>query len=196
MILRENPRVVSLERKLREARAQLHEALAEAVRGEVRDYAFETLDGPVTLFALFRDKRDLFVIHNMGSTCPQCTMWADGFNGLYAHIADRAACVVASPDAPETQATFAASRGWRFPMISTNGTTFAADMGFADAAGRMLPGVSVFQKQGGRIVRVSASGFDAGEAFGCPIWHLFGLLPEGVDGWKPKISYESAPRPE
>jgi len=42
-----------------------------------------------------------------------------------------------------------------------------------------------------RIVRVSASGFDAGEAFCCPIWHLFGLLPEGADGWKPKISYGS-----
>jgi predicted dithiol-disulfide oxidoreductase (DUF899 family) len=191
MILRETAHIISLEKKLKQARAELHKALAETAHGEVRDYVFATIKGTMKLSALFGDKRDLFVIHNMGAGCPQCTMWADGFNGLYPHFVDRASCAVASPDAPEKQVAFAASRGWRFQMVSTDGTTFAADMGFADAAGRTLPGVSVFRKQGARIVRVSAGGFDAGEAFCCPIWYLFGLLPEGVDGWKPKITYGS-----
>jgi hypothetical protein len=53
----------------------------------------------------------------------------------------------------------------------------------------MLPGVSVFRKDGAKIMRVSASGFDAGEAFCSPVWHFMDLLPEGVDGWRPKISY-------
>jgi len=189
MILRQTARIVSLEKKLRETRLALHEALTEAVRGEVRDYPFDTRDGPVSLSTLFADKRDLFMVHNMGTTCPQCTMWADGFNGFYPHLASRAAVVVVSPDPPARQAEFAASRGWRFPMASVADKAFAADMGFADATGRMLPGVSVFQKDGTKILRVSASGFDAGEAFSSPVWHFLDLLPEGVDGWRPKITY-------
>jgi len=189
MILRETARIVSLERKLREARLALQEALAETVRGEVRDYAFENGRGPVSLSQLFAGKRDLFMIHNMETTCPQCTMWADGFNGFYPHLASRAGVVVVSPDPPKLQAEFAASRGWRFPMASATDKAFASDMGFADAAGRMLPGVSVFRKEGEKIVRVSASGFDAGEAFSSPVWHFLDLLPEGADGWRPKITY-------
>ena len=42
-------------------------------------------------------KRDLIVIHNMGASCPYCTLWADGFNGIYDHLADRAAFVALQP---------------------------------------------------------------------------------------------------
>ena len=57
-------------------------------------------------------------------------MWADGFNGVYEHLASRAAFVVASPNPVETQKQFAASRGWRFPMVSYEGSPFAEDMGY------------------------------------------------------------------
>jgi len=184
----DNPRVVELRTKFQEARAELQKALAEDARGEVKDYVFGTLKGPVTLSELFGDKRDLFVIHNMGQGCNSCTMWADGFNGLYPHIADRASFVVTSPEAPEVQAAFAASRGWVFPMASGQGNTFAADMGFTNAAGRPMPGVSAFQMQDGKIVRVSAGNFNDGDEF-CATWRLFDLLPEGADGWRPKKSY-------
>jgi predicted dithiol-disulfide oxidoreductase (DUF899 family) len=115
-------------------------------------------------------------------------MWADGFNGLYPHISDRASFVVSSPDAPEAQQGFAASRGWVFPMVSTQGTRFAADMGFENAAGRAMPGVSAFQKHDGKIVRVSAASFNQGDDY-CTVWRLFDMLPEGVDSWQPKKSY-------
>ncbi len=188
MMLRDNARVKSLQTKLYQVRTELQQALAEAAGGEVRDYEFATLKGPVKLSTLFGNKRDLFVIHNMGVTCPNCTMWADGFNGLYPHIADRAAFVVASPEAPEQQAQFANSRGWRFPMVSDTDKTFATDMGFTDAKGGAQPGVSAFQKDGGKIVRVSASSFNPQDDF-CPVWHLFDLLPEGADGWQAKFRY-------
>lgn len=191
MSFRDNPRIVSLEKKLKETREQLHAALAEAAGCEAPDHEFATREGRIRLSALFGAKRDLFVIHNMGRTCPQCTMWADGFNGFYPHIADRAAAVVTSPDSPDMIAAFAAGRGWRFPVVCDEGGTFAAAMGFVDAAGRVLPGVSVLRREGGRIVRVSASGFDAGLAFGSPVWHLLALLPGGVDGWRPKVDYSA-----
>ncbi len=183
-----SPRVVDARARFLEARADLHKAMAEAAQGEVKDYAFATRNGPVTLSSLFGKKRDLFVIHNMGVSCNSCTMWADGFNGFYPHVADRAAFVVSSPDMPETQAEFAASRGWKFPMVSTQGNTFAADMGFANAAGKPMPGVSAFQKQDGKIARASASGFNDSDEF-CPVWRLFDLLPEGPDGWRPQKAY-------
>ncbi len=107
--------------QIAEIRGRMREAQASVEPEPVRDYEFTTPDGPVRLSQLFGDKRDLFVIHNMGRSCPACTLWADGFNGSYPHIADRAAFVVSSPDSPDVQRAFAASRGWRFPMVSHQG---------------------------------------------------------------------------
>jgi predicted dithiol-disulfide oxidoreductase (DUF899 family) len=115
---------------------------------EVLDYAFATPQGPICLSDLFGPRRDLIVIHNMGASCPYCTLWADGYNGIYPHLAERAAFVVSSPDAPDVQQAFAAGRGWRFPMVSHLATTFAADMGYRSESGGWLPGVSVFKKDG------------------------------------------------
>lgn len=185
---RQSARIIDLQRKVQSARSELRKALAEEAHGEVSDYGFDTLKGPVTLSRLFGSKRDLFVIHNMGTHCASCTMWADGFNGLYPHISDRAAFVVTSPDAPAVQEECAASRGWAFPMVSAKGTRFFADMGFENAAGRPMPGISAFQMQEGKIIRVSAAGFDTGDDY-CTVWRLFDLLPEGVDGWRAKQAY-------
>jgi len=142
---------------------------------------------------MFDGGRDLFVIHNMGVMCPNCTLWADGFNGLYPHIAQRAAFFVSSPDPPETQAAFAQKRGWKFPMVSHAGTSFAADMGFVDDKGKSLPGISAFQRDGAKIVRVSATGMAPGELVSSTIWHLLAMLPEGADGWRPEIGEPSIP---
>lgn len=188
MNLREAPRIVELRSRLVETRNELRAALAETARTDVGDYVFQTLTGPVMLKALFGGRRDLFVVHNMGTGCNSCTMWADGLNGFYPHISDRAALVVASPDLPAVQAEFAASRGWRFPMVSTKGTTFSADMGFATASGGPMPGVSAFQLKDGKVTRASASPFDDYDDF-CMAWRFFDLLPEGANGWRPKRSY-------
>lgn len=62
-----------------------------------------------------------------------CLLHAVGgrLSGLYPHLKQRAAFVVASPDKPETQAKFAASRGWRFPIVSDKAAALAARMGYA-----------------------------------------------------------------
>jgi predicted dithiol-disulfide oxidoreductase (DUF899 family) len=187
-MMQDSARIATLRTRFQQARTELQEALAEKAHGEVSDYTFATLNGPVTLASLFGAKRDLFMIHNMGRGCNSCTMWADGFNGLYPHIADRASFVVSNAEAPEQQAEFAASRGWKFPMVSTRDTSFAADMGFTNAAGTTTPGVSAFQKRDGKIVRVSAAGFNDSDEF-CPVWRLFDLLPEGAADWRPKQAY-------
>ena len=132
----------------------------------------------------------------MGRGCSYCTLWADGFNGVYDHLADRAGFVVASPNPVEAQKEFAASRGWRFPMVSHAGTSFTEDMGyfrpgadaFADKLGSWFPGVSVFQKAGDAILRVSDAELGPYDDF-CSVWHFLDLLPEGPAGWEPKARY-------
>ena len=66
-------------------------------------------------------------------------------------------------------------------------TTFAEDTGYGGDDG-FMPGVSVFQKKNGQVVRVSDTGFGPGDIY-CTVWHLFDLLPQGADGWKPNYSY-------
>ena len=180
--------------EIRDRRAEIA-ALRENLRAlqssvepqAVADYEFAGWDGPVRLSALFGDKRDLFVIHNMGTGCVYCTMWADGFNGVYPHMANRAAFVVSSPDSPEQQQAFAGDRGWRFPMVSHAGTSFAHDMGYL-RDGKFWPGVSAFRKRNGAIERVSDAELGPGDDF-CTVWHFLDLLPEGADGWSPKFRY-------
>ncbi len=154
----------------------------------VEDYVFATLRGPRRLSALFGPHRDLFVVHNMGSSCPNCTLWADGYNGFYPHLRSRAAFVVSSPDPPATQQRFARSRGWRFPMVSHAGTTFAQDMGYRSRSGGWLPGISAFRRRGDRILRVSDAAWSPGDDF-CALWHMLDLLPEGPAGWRPRLRY-------
>lgn len=174
--------------QIAELREKMRAVQATIEPEPVQDYGFATAEGTTHLSDLFGDKRDLIVILNMGSGCPYCTLWADGYNGLYPHIADRAAFVVSSPEQPEVQQRFAESRGWRFPMASHAGTSFAADMGYRSESGGYLPGVSVFQRDGERVLRVADTGLRPGDDF-CTLWHLFDLFPEGAAGWRPRYSY-------
>src|SRR5260370_1806587 len=150
--------------QIAELREKMRNAQAAIAPEEVRDYEFATPGGRVRLSALFGDKDTLFVIHNMGTGCANCTMWADGFNGVFEHLRDRAAFVVSSPDAPERQQRFAAGRGWKFPMVSNQGTNFAEDMGFR-RDGHTIPGVTVVIRTGDKINRVGDTAHTPGEEF-------------------------------
>ena len=180
-------KLAAYRRQIRELREEMR-VVQRAIEPEpVEDYTFRRAGGTVKLSELFGSKDTLFVIHNMGASCPYCTPWADGFNGVYEHLRNRASFVVASPDAPEKQQTFAQSRGWRFPMVSTEETTFAQDMGYWRDNGPM-PGLSVFKLSNGRILRVADTSFSPGDDF-CAVWHFLDLIPEGADGWQPKYKY-------
>ena len=181
-------RLAAYRREIDALRAKMREVQAAVEPEAVADYLFTGAEGPVRLSELFGDKDTLIVIHNMGRTCPACTMWADGYNGVLPHLESRAAFVVTSPDDPATQAAFAASRGWRFRMVSHQGTDFAEKMGYRGEKGGWQPGISVFKKDGGRILRVSDQTLGPGDDF-CSVYHFLDMLPEGPAGWRPKFSY-------
>lgn len=181
-------RLDELRKQIAAIRRQIRDVQAATEPQPVEDYVFATGDGETRLSDLFGDKDDLFVIHNMGTGCAYCTLWADGYSGIYPHLADRAAFVMTSPDAPAVQKRFAESRDWRFPMVSHAGTSFAKDMGYTSESGGPMPGVSVFKRRNGEISRVSDAEFGPGDDY-CAFWHLLDLLPEGTNGWSPKFRY-------
>lgn len=181
-----------LEQEIAERQETRRELLATLSGETVDDYAFTGPNGRIQLSELFGERDELLLIHNMGRQCSYCTLWADTFNGVTQHLQDRTAFVVVSPNSPEVQQEFAESRGWTFPMYSTEGSSFSRDMGFEiDHEGKpwQLPGVSVFRKnEDGSITRTIRDFFGPGDPY-AGIWHLFSLLPEGSNGWNPKISY-------
>jgi predicted dithiol-disulfide oxidoreductase (DUF899 family) len=169
-----------------------HERLAEMKRRlpaeTVQDYTLAGWEGPVKLSQLFGGQGDLVIIHNMGKGCRYCTLWADGLNGVLPHLQSRAGFVVCSPDSTDTQRQFAASRGWKFPMVSSHGSTFTEDMGFRqDRAWK--PGFSLFHRTpSGMIERVASAPFGPFDPF-CAVWHIFAILKDGVNDWEPKYQY-------
>ena len=175
-------------KNIAELREKMRRTLAETEPEEVRDYEFSVPDGKRKLSDLFGKSDELFMIHNMGRKCPYCTLWADGFNGVYHHLTDRASFVVSSPDAPAVQKEFAQGRNWRFPMVSHQGTTFAADMGYGSEDSGWQPGISVLRRDDKRIVRLSDTGFHPLDDFST-VWHILDMLPEGPGGWAPKFKY-------
>jgi len=182
--------VQDVERKIADLRKQLV-ALRKQSSGEsVEDYTLKRKDGSsVRLSELFGDKTDLIVIHNMGKRCSYCTLWADGFNGVWRHLENRAAFVLVSADEPETMKQFTEGRNWGFTCLSGADSEFTHAMGYLDEKGDPKPGVSTFAKDTtGRITRVSHTWFGPGDDF-CATWHILDMLNAGADGWSPKLSY-------
>lgn len=155
----------------------------------VSDYRLKTPEGTdVSLFSLFTDKDELMVIHNMGRGCRYCTLWADGFSGIVPHLENRTPFVVVTPDKPEIVRAFSESRGWKFKILSAYGTSFINDMGF-EKNGKPQPGMSTFlRKPDGSVLRTASDFFGPGDDY-CAIWHLFDLLPKGVNRWEPQYKY-------
>jgi predicted dithiol-disulfide oxidoreductase (DUF899 family) len=180
-----------LEYQLQDLKRKLAELYRQRPSEEIKNYRLLDSEGRgASLSSLFGDQNRLILVHNMGHNCSYCTMWADGFNGLLPYLNSRAAFALTSRDKPEVQKEFVQSRGWNFPVYSTAGTSLTADMGFDDEKEGLMPGVSVFTKEtNGKIYRVSRAEFGPGDNF-CAVWHFFDLLPEGIDGWEPELSYE------
>lgn len=117
-----------LEQEIMDKKKELAALRKSLPEKEVKNYEFmSSTDQKVTLLELFGDKDELMIIHNMGKSCSYCTTWADGFNGVYHHLSGKAAFVVSSPDLPHVQEEFAASRQWKFPMISVKESSFTEE---------------------------------------------------------------------
>lgn len=179
--------IAQLQQQIVEKRKKLVELRKQLPINPVKNYEFLTSTGKsVTLLELFGDKKELLMVHNMGKSCPYCTMWADGFNGVYHHLIEKCAFVLSTPDDPEVQDSSASERQWKFPIVSTKGTTFKEDFGFMDEKD-FVPGISVFVRDNAdTIYHVTDDRFGPWDDY-CIVWNLFDLLPSGSSGFHPKF---------
>ena len=181
----------ALEREIMEKAQRLAALRRQETPFAVPDYAFQTRDGETNLSALFTGRDRLLVIHNMGQGCRYCTLWADGLNGVLAHLEDAMAVVLVSKDPPEAQRQMALDRGWRFRLASHGGGAYMAEQcALGDHAN--MPGAAVYARDGGQILRRARTTFGPGDLY-CPVWHLLGLAGLGIEAWTPQFHYWRRP---
>ena len=163
--------IISLKKRLTEMKQALEPKIVE-------NYTFNNWDGGETkLSEMFGSHDLLVVIHNMGQKCKYCTMWANGFEGLYKHFNDKAGFVLINPDSVDKQKEFNKTTGWTFPIYSSEQNSFNKDTGFADGENNPWPGVSTFRKlSDGTIELIGQASFGPGDDF-CPTWPIYDLLP-------------------
>jgi predicted dithiol-disulfide oxidoreductase (DUF899 family) len=98
-------------------------------------YQFEGAAGALRLADLFAGQRQLIINHFMlgpdwQEPCKSCSFWAEQYDGLRVHLAQRdteLACVSRAPvrKIAEIKARF----GWKFPWYSSLGSPFNLDFG-------------------------------------------------------------------
>lgn len=135
-----------------------------------KDYQFDGPDGCKSLAELFDDRRQLVVYHFMfgpdwDAGCPSCSFWADNFDGIDIHLAQRDIRFIAISKAPWASiSAFRQRMDWRFTWLSSQQSDFNFDFQVsfdaADSEGKQvdynygkidyfmdeLPGVSVFAR--------------------------------------------------
>ncbi len=155
----------------------------------VKDYELKNPDGStVKLSQLFGEYNEMLLIHNMGTGCSYCTLWADGFNSFWPYLKTKCAFVLTSPDPIAKMAPFVAGRKWEYPVVSLDGTTLTKDFDFADSEGGTNPGVTALTKHAdGTITRQAQAEFGPGDDF-CSVWPLIDLLPGGQGDWEPNYN--------
>ena len=168
-------------------------------------YVFEGAAGRETLASLFGDHNQLLIYHFMFAPdweagCKSCSFWADNFDGVTAHLAQRDVALAAISRAPYAKLkAFALRMGWKFKWVSSADSDFnydyrvsfrpedveagRAQYNEAPYAGSMtdLPGLSVFFKDtdGGLFHTYStyARGLDPLNS----AYQLLDLVPKGRD---------------
>lgn len=176
--------IAELETKYMQAAMELEAARQALPLEPIPDYELATTDGPKLLSALFGEREDMLLIHNMGRGCNYCSLWADGLNGYLPMLYERAAVVLLSPDPIERMRETACQRGWDFVLASDASRELSTRLGFFGEHGA-LPGASGLRKGPEGISRKSSMPFGPGDQ-ACPVWPLFGLLEGGAAGWEPK----------
>jgi predicted dithiol-disulfide oxidoreductase (DUF899 family) len=184
--------IQQLEIEIMQKVGKLNELRKNASLTPVKNYEFKTLDGKASLLYLFAGKTRLFAIHNMGQGCRYCTTWADGINAFLPHLESEFAVALLSKDSPETQRTFANSRGWRFRTASHGGGDYIREQSVVEGKNNM-PGMVCYLRKEDQIFKMNSTVFGPGDLY-CSIWHILSLGGIGEKDWTPQYSYWKRPQ--
>lgn len=157
----------------------------------------------VALSDLFvRPDRPLVLYHYMyggaqRTPCPMCTLILDGLAGLGPHLDQVANFAVVAAAEIDDFAAWAGARGWRnLRLLSSKDSTLKRDLGFEDAEGSQLPGMTVVARRADGLRHAYSGSAVLGDArhrgldLFMPLWHLLDLTPGGRGEWLPSLSYD------
>ena len=154
--------IAELESEVFELGCRLRKLRQAAPGEEVKNYAFETLEGTTTLLDLFAGHNKLLAIHNMGQACRFCTLWADGINAFLPHLESTLSVALLSKDDPATQRRMANARGWRFRSASHGGGDYISEQTAEDGYSNM-PGAVCYELKDSKIYRKNSCVFGPGD---------------------------------
>ncbi len=169
-----------------------------------KDYAFAGPAGRLSLGDLFGGKSQLAVYHFMlgpdwNEGCKSCSFWADNFNGIDVHLAQRDLALVAVSRAPLAKIdAFKRRMGWTFRWVSSFGSDFNRDFGVSftpeELRGEVeynytrqtfpadeAPGMSLFFRDGDGTVFHTYSCYARGLDMLNGAYHILDLAPKGRD---------------
>lgn len=198
--------LLAKEKEFLKLRDQLSQARRELPWERVATtYEFEGAAGRETLASLFGKHSQLLVYHFMFAPdweagCKSCSFWADNFDGVTAHLAQRDVALAAISRAPyATLKAFAARMDWKFKWVSSGNSSFNYDYHVSFraedvAAGRAqynhapfggsmtdLPGLSVFFKDTDGTIFHTYSTYARGLDPLNSAYQLLDLVPKGRD---------------
>jgi predicted dithiol-disulfide oxidoreductase (DUF899 family) len=175
-----------------------------------KNYIFDAPGGKRSLAELFDGRSQLAVYHFMfgpdwAEGCPNCSMAADGFDGVNVHLMQRDVTFTAISRAPLAKIeAFKKRMGWRFPWASSHDTSFNRDFrvtftqeelaagkcynyGSADFPSEEAPGLSVFAKDAAGNVFHTHSSIGRGMEELLGVYTFLDRVPKGRDeaGLKP-----------
>lgn len=153
-----------------------------------KNYVFAGPSGPVTLSDLFAGKSQLIVYHFMfapgdSEGCPHCSFWADNFDGIDVHLAQRDVRFVAISRAPLAQiAPFEQRMGWNFTWLSSFGTDFNYDFDVSFTPEQLAAGEDFYNYRRGNAGMPDREGISVfyRDEHG-DIFHTYSAFARGID---------------
>ncbi len=161
-----------------------------------KPYHFEGPEGALTLSDLFGPRRQLIVQHFMFAPdwekpCKSCSFWADGYNGVIAHLAQRDTAFVAVSRAPlEKLQARKRQMGWSFPWVSSGDSDFNYDFSVSFRDEDLKSGTATYNyqpKQGSMKDLPGISAFVKGDHGA--VYHTYSSFARGLDLMNPAYNY-------
>jgi predicted dithiol-disulfide oxidoreductase (DUF899 family) len=168
-----------------------------------KNYQFETDRGRESLGELFAGRSQLIIYHFMfgpdwEAGCKSCSFWADNFNGIVAHLAQRDVTMLAVSRAPLAKLeAFKKRLGWSFRWVSCGDSDFnfdyqasfkpeqegRAQYNYAPKTNSMsdLVGISVFFRDDDGRIYHTYSCYGRGVDMLNTAYHYLDLAPKGRD---------------
>jgi predicted dithiol-disulfide oxidoreductase (DUF899 family) len=170
-----------------------------------KEYVFDGPDATEGLPNLFAQRSQLVVYHFMfhrddNAGCPHCSLRADGFDGIVAHLNRRDVTMVVVSRAPCSKlAQYQKRMGWRFKWVSSGGSDFNFDyqasftpeemaatralynFTLTNPKAREREGHSIFYKDERGTVYQTYSCYDRGNDKLNLHYHYLDLVPKGRD---------------